>query len=142
MAAGAYTVGAAQRRPYKNPSDRNDTSIAVPQRPGGMVLMNPLNEPGGARGARRRNSGSETMPPKNSVPRSPSVNISKGNRGTFFFAACLANPELRLKHLRAPRDRPRRARHAAGVLSFMIPFQRADGRSRSTVASPVASRSF
>ena len=60
-------------------------------------------------------------------------NISKGNRGAFFFAACLANPELRLKHLRAPRDRPRHARHATGVFSFVIPFQRAGGRSRSTV---------
>jgi hypothetical protein len=68
---------------------------------------------------RRRNSGSETMPPKKL--RSPvSFGIfSKRNRGTFFFAACLANPELRLKHLRAPRDRPRHARHATEVLFLL-----------------------
>ena len=72
---------------------------------------------------RRRNSGSETMPPKKL--RSPvSFGIfSKRNRGTFFFAACLANPELRLKHLRAPRDRPRHARHATEVL-FLLRYSR------------------
>ena len=113
--------GGAKRRwgtSYDEPN-RSHTSIAVPHRTGGMVLMNPLNEPGGARGARRRNSGSETMPPKKL--RSPvSFGIfSKRNRGTFFFAACLANPELRLKHLRAPRDRPRHARHATEVLFLL-----------------------
>ena len=56
---------------------------------------------------------------KNTFLGSLSVFLPIGNRGTFFFAACLANPELRLKQLRAPRDRPRHARHATEVLFLL-----------------------
>ena len=114
--------------PLQEPMDRNDTSIAVPHRTGGMVLMNPLNEPGGARGARRRNSGSETMPPKKS--RSPvSFGIfSKRNRGDVLFCGMPCEPGTPLEAPPcATRPPPARPARNGGSLSLAI-FQRAGGR--------------